>query len=357
MRYNFRTILALVAIGTAALASSAQDDLTSAWDLAQNGKPAQAESIVKAILEDDASNHRAHFVLGFAFHMQSEYEEAIDHWEIAADDRTMIEVAHYNIACAKSLSGDTEGALASLNNAYRHGFFLKDDVLTDSDLVAVRDDPAFVPPSGRTAHTFTATNGVSFEYIRVDPACAKQNSEVPTLVVFGPGGMSKSAVETILHYYWGEQLAQRGWRVYGAAVPADATWRSEDGSEAFGEFVASVIENETVRGGKIHLAGCSGGGPSAWTMAIDHAEMLHSLIVAPGSCYEEDLSPLKDLRIMQVVGDRDTPWLGGAKDVHAKLESLSIDARLHIIENGDHVIDSLRGDGFALLMDELRTMK
>lgn len=83
---------------------------------------------------------------GLRFFSTQEYDKAIAFYEGRIADAPERPGYHYNLACAKSLSGRHEEALAHVAKAVELGPDLLGSAQEDPDLEAIRDDPRFPRP-------------------------------------------------------------------------------------------------------------------------------------------------------------------------------------------------------------------
>lgn len=92
----------------------------------------------------DPDNGFAHSRMGYVLIGMGEYDKAAWHLKMQTAAGYRPEVATYNLACAASLSGDTEGAVKFLRHAVQRGFADTDLLASDADLAAIRTDDRFV---------------------------------------------------------------------------------------------------------------------------------------------------------------------------------------------------------------------
>jgi protocatechuate 3,4-dioxygenase beta subunit/tetratricopeptide (TPR) repeat protein len=90
---------------------------------------------------------------GFALHSLKRYDEAIKAWTKSVEVGYQPATGLYNVACANSLSGHKDAALAFLQKAIDAGFSQEELIRTDTDLDPIRQDPRFkkiigTPPEG-----------------------------------------------------------------------------------------------------------------------------------------------------------------------------------------------------------------
>ncbi|MHC4415577.1 MAG: TPR end-of-group domain-containing protein [Planctomycetota bacterium] len=132
--------------GASAHAASPDDahpSLDEARRLQQSGRWHEAASMYAAVTAVEPDNPRAWFGLSYCLHMGGEYEKAIEAHRKAATFDQLRGVATYNLACAYALTGRIDEAFEALEAARASGFDLGEQIMTDSDLDSLRDDPRF----------------------------------------------------------------------------------------------------------------------------------------------------------------------------------------------------------------------
>jgi pimeloyl-ACP methyl ester carboxylesterase len=200
--------------------------------------------------------------------------------------------------------------------------------------------------------TFTASNGVKVEYGLCLPEEADAWTPRRVLIGFPPGNQSRSAAETAMSYWWGEQAARRGW-VTVTVVKPDVGWFSPGGEQAMGELLDHLSRTFEVHEGKFHVAGCSGGGPSCFHVALAFADRVASVTGLPAYPVRDDLLKLDRLRGVTVnmwVGADDGGWREEMAFSSQKMREAGARCRMVVFPDEAHVIQELLGGGF---MDRL----
>lgn len=141
-------------------------------------------SILKANPEDGASQ----VMLGYNYALLGKYAKAISAYEAAEALGSPTYLTQYNIACARALDGDTEGAFVALNASVDAGWSSAKHMDEDSDLDSLRDDPRFADIRLRASQAATPC--------RFDPAYRTLDILVGEWVVVNAHG-KKVGVHTI----------------------------------------------------------------------------------------------------------------------------------------------------------------
>ncbi|MEW6073758.1 MAG: hypothetical protein AB1726_14330 [Planctomycetota bacterium] len=103
----------------------------------------QAFGLYEDVLALDPDQALAHARLGYLLVGQGQHKAAAGHFQRESELGHRPEVATYNLACAASLAGDRERALAFLQQAVRRGFADRELLTVDPDLEALHGDAVF----------------------------------------------------------------------------------------------------------------------------------------------------------------------------------------------------------------------
>jgi len=104
---------------------------------------APAIKTYESFLQDNPTNGRGWFNLGYALHFSREHARAVHAFEQAVQFGYRKPVSLYNIACAHAMMGNRDAAFAWLEKSADAGFDLEGYVLGDDDLDNLRSDPRF----------------------------------------------------------------------------------------------------------------------------------------------------------------------------------------------------------------------
>ena len=142
------------------------------------------------------------------------------------------------------------------------------------------------------------------------------------LVILMPGGSGDEALARDLHYWLGEELAQRGWAV---AVPVSPNGRSFRGANnaLIPQLIEALQEDSRIADGKTLLAGISNGGMSALEVATLAPELYRGVMAVPALVPERlNVAALEDMPIYLRIGDQDEMnWMNRFEETRAALES------------------------------------
>jgi predicted peptidase len=152
--------------------------------------------------------------------------------------------------------------------------------------------------------------GLKVDYKVVLPTGYDPAREYPAILVFGAGPQNMRIVEGELNRYWAAEAEKRGYIVVSPAAPSDQLF-FENSDRIFPEFLDMILHDYRIQGGRMHVAGASNGGVSAFHVASLYPKYFWSVTVFPG--YLDDttdpmVEALKSMCIYMYVGDRDEDW-------------------------------------------------
>ena len=202
--------------------------------------------------------------------------------------------------------------------------------------------------------TLEVEGGQTVDYAVQLPPEYRADAAHPVLFALPPGSQTRTLVERGFELYWAE-AAQRGWVVVSPAAPNGLSFHA--GAAELAEALADHVASEMpVEGGRLHLAGVSNGGRSAFHLATRAPERWSTLTALPGiPSSERDLDRLDGLLHLPIAmfgGAADEGWAEGMQAVRDRLVELrAAHVDLDLFEGEGHVPASLEGG--ALLVDRL----
>ena len=183
----------------------------------------------------------------------------------------------------------------------------------------------------------------SIELLVLEPEGFDPEVAHPLLLALPPGGQSMKLVRSAADSYWTTLAAMRGWVVVSPAAPAGRLFVDDEGAALLPELVTRLGELFEIEG-KVHLAGVSNGGKSAFRSAIENTGLYASLTVMPGvpptKGFFDRLSALEGLPVLMYVGEEDTPWVKGSRTTASRLGELGIDVELVVVPGDRHFLRS-----------------
>lgn len=181
----------------------------------------------------------------------------------------------------------------------------------------------------------------------------------PVLLALPPGPQTREMVEASWVRYWASQASERGWVVVSPAAPPGRTFY--DGAEALlPELICHVRATYNIEHDRLHLAGVSNGGRSAFRVATLSPHEFLSLTVLPGypptADDEARLNVLRHLPVSMYAGGADTHWVERMEHTADRLRALGTDVTTTVFPGEGHTPPSMDGDVIMLRLQELRQL-
>jgi predicted peptidase len=211
-----------------------------------------------------------------------------------------------------------------------------------------------LPALGSVVEKSGTFGGQKVDYKVVLPDHYDPAREYPTILAFGGGHQNMGTVDGVLDRFLRTEAERRGFVVISPAAPNNQIF-FEGGSVVFPEFLAMIRRDYKLQGGKMHAAGGSNGGTSAFFVAAMYPEYFWSVTGFPGLLQRPALTKIQNLRgmcVQMLVGGNDTWWLENGKRQSDSFRSLGIDTQFRVIPNQPHQID-LDAEGIRQLFDRI----
>ena len=138
-------------------------------------------------------------------------------------------------------------------------------------------------------------------------------------------------------------------------APSNNLFFERGGDRIFPEFLDQILRDYKIEGGKLHVAGPSNGGLSAFHIAAMYPQYFRSVTGFPGYLPDETESriiALKPLCIYMHVGERDAEWLTPMQRQAEMLRAKGFPVRFSIEPDQGHGIRTLAGDGAHRLFEQ-----
>ncbi len=207
------------------------------------------------------------------------------------------------------------------------------------------------PATDTTWHTLTREGASDVRYSVIRPV-GDADAPRSVLLAFPPGSQDRAMVDRSTELYW-QTVAESGWIVVCPEAP-DEGYFFDAGAAAIGPLLDEI--EATMPGvGRVHVAGPSNGGRSAFRVAFDHAPRLASVTVLPGFPEPDDLARaqhLANLPVAMFVGGADGNWLDRMTAARDALEVAGADvATFRVFADEGHTPPSLTGAVLAAQLD------
>jgi poly(3-hydroxybutyrate) depolymerase len=152
-------------------------------------------------------------------------------------------------------------------------------------------------------------SGMTVDYVVSLPPGYAADTAYPLVLLFSGGGQSLQGARNSLEQDWRSEADKRGYIVVSPAAPDGALF-FQKGDAVFPAFLDLILKDYRVAG-KIHIAGHSNGGLSAFHIAARYPSYFSTVTGYPG-LYEDDarapISALKPLCLAMHAGSLDEEW-------------------------------------------------
>ena len=211
-----------------------------------------------------------------------------------------------------------------------------------------------VAPAAVERHTGTF-NGIEISYRVLLPDDFDPAREYPVVLHFAGGPQTWDIVERSTDADWRAHVETRGLIVVSPAAPRAGLY-FEGGDRIFPAFLDHVLSAYPAAGGKLHVAGHSNGGLSAFHVAARHPEYFVSVTGYPGLLRRLDdrgVEALSSLCLYMHVGSRDTSWRSAMEQQFETLAERGLDIEYVVEPDQAHRLDTTRDELALRLYREL----
>ena len=153
--------------------------------------------------------------------------------------------------------------------------------------------------------------GLELTYKVVLPPGFNPQRAYPAVLVFTGGGQQLRGTERTLQADWQAEGERRGYILIAPGTPnGDVFFASAD--RVFPEFLDAILRDYRIEGGKLHIAGHSNGGISAFHVATLYPQYFRTVTGYPGLldgvANPSRIQALKPMCVFMHVGDMDAGW-------------------------------------------------
>lgn len=177
----------------------------------------------------------------------------------------------------------------------------------------------------------------------------------PAVLAFPPGSQAMDMVLTTLQQNWLPEADRQGYIVVVPAAPFGHPFVGE-GDKIFPEFIEKLLREYNIRDNRLHIAGMSNGGRSAFHIAASYPQYFQSIIGFPGYLPEptpERVAAISKMCIYMHVGELDTGWRDQMREQAALFQSKGYTVRFTIEKGEGHVMRSLAWERSIRLFEEM----
>jgi poly(3-hydroxybutyrate) depolymerase len=205
----------------------------------------------------------------------------------------------------------------------------------------------------------TKIAGVTLHYKVVLPNGYDPATAYPAVLAFPPGSQDMSMVDTTIARNWQREAEKRGYIVIVPAAPNGELF-FEGGSRVFPQFITQILHDYKIRENKLHIAGMSNGGISAFFVAAAYPQYFWSVTGFPGYLPDDTPQRIKAISKMCInmhVGELDTDWREDMQKQSEKFRAAGLKVRFTVEKGQHHILQTMAGDGAARLFDQFEEAK
>jgi poly(3-hydroxybutyrate) depolymerase len=197
--------------------------------------------------------------------------------------------------------------------------------------------------------------GATVEYRVILPNGYDASKAYPGVLAFGGGGQDLRIVERTVERTWKKYAESLGYIVVIPAAPNGDLF-FEGGERIFPEFIDQFLSEYKILNNKLHIAGQSNGGISAFHVAALYPKYFLSITGLPGYLPNDNATRLKNISKMCIdmyVGELDSGWREDMKAQSDKFAGMGMKVHFSVEKGQEHLINTLAGDGAKRIFDRL----
>ena len=200
--------------------------------------------------------------------------------------------------------------------------------------------------------------GLQVTYKVVLPPKYDPSQTYPVVLVFTGGAQQIAGATSTLNADWRAEAEKRGYIVVSPGTPNGSLF-FEDADRIFPAFLDQIVREYKPRGGKLHVAGHSNGGISAFHVAAKFPGYFSTVTGYPGLLDGEPgaarVQAIKPLCIFMHVGDRDTGWMSAMQRQADGLRAQGFRVRFTVEKNQEHRLRAQELNLSPRLFDEIES--
>jgi poly(3-hydroxybutyrate) depolymerase len=198
--------------------------------------------------------------------------------------------------------------------------------------------------------------GLSLTYKVLLPPGYDAAKTYPVVLVFTGGPQQLRGAENTVNTDWRAEAEKRGYVVISPATP-NGNLFFEDADRVFPDFLDAILRDYKVRGGKLHVAGHSNGGLSAFHVAAKYPQYFLTVTGYPGLFQSESnparIDVLKPMCLFMHVGDQDPSWAGAMQQQFERLQKQGFKIRYAVEKNQVHRLKAAEINLSQRLFDQI----
>lgn len=201
-------------------------------------------------------------------------------------------------------------------------------------------------------------SGMSIDYKVSLPPGYDPGKAYPLVLLFSGGGQSLQGAQNSLEQDWRAEADKRGYIVVSPAAPGGALF-FQGGDIVFPAFLDLIRKDYRITG-KIHIAGHSNGGLSAFHIAARYPSYFSTATGYPG-LYEDDarapITALKPLCLYMHAGSLDQEWSSAMHEQSEKLHGQGYRIQFTLEKGQAHRLKAAEIDLSRRLFDEIESCR
>jgi poly(3-hydroxybutyrate) depolymerase len=215
---------------------------------------------------------------------------------------------------------------------------------------------------GATAEMVEKTGtfgGLKLIYKVVLPDGYDPARDYPAVLVFTGGPQTLQMAGRTLETDWQKEAEHRGYILVSPGTP-DGSLFFEGADRVFPDLLDNILREYKIRNRKLHVAGHSNGGLSAFHVAARYPQYFSTLIGYPGLLNGPDvakMTALEPLCIFMHVGDRDTSWMSAMQRQATDLRQKGFKIRMSVEKNQIHRLKAQEIDLSNRLFEEIESCR
>lgn len=181
----------------------------------------------------------------------------------------------------------------------------------------------------------------------------------PTVLVFTGGPQTLQMAQRTLETDWQKEAERRGYILVSPGTP-DGNLFFEGADRVFPAFLDRILTDYKVKDGKLHVAGHSNGGLSAFHVAARYPQYFSTLVGYPGLLDGADaakLDAIKPLCVFMHVGDQDGGWMSAMQRQAELMKEKGLKIRLTVEKNQVHRLKAAEIDLSNRLFQEIESCR
>jgi predicted esterase len=181
----------------------------------------------------------------------------------------------------------------------------------------------------------------------------------PGVLVFTGGPQTLQMAGNTLESDWRSEAERRGYVVVSPGTPNGSLF-FQDADRIFPDFLNAIVRDYKIRDGKLHIAGHSNGGLSAFHVASRYPKYFTTLIGYPGLLDTSEparMQALKPLCIFMHVGDQDGGWMGAMQREAETMRQQGFKIRITVEKNQVHRLRAQEINLSSRLFEEIESCK